>query len=126
MTDRTRPTTPRRLDVFPSGEIGIVWEDGHESVYAARELRALCPCAACVDEVTGRRILDPATIPGDIVPRLWNGVGHYGVQFVWSDLPACRPATALSVRDLRRAAGRWRRTGARHGPRPRGSLVTRR
>jgi DUF971 family protein len=85
MTHRAPETTPLRMDVFPSGEIGIVWEDGHESFYAARDLRGLCPCAACVDEVTGRRILDPASIPEDLVPRLWNGVGHYGVQFVWSD-----------------------------------------
>ena len=85
MTERSRTTTPRRLDVFPSGEIGIVWEDGHESLYAARELRGLCPCAACVDEVTGRRVLDLGSLPADVVPRMWSGVGHYGVQFVWSD-----------------------------------------
>jgi DUF971 family protein len=85
MKESPASTTPVRMDVFPSGEIGIVWKDGHESYYAARDLRCLCPCAACVDEVTGRRILDPATVPADLQPRLWNGVGHYGVQFVWSD-----------------------------------------
>ena len=85
MTDPKSATTPERLDIFPSGEIGIIWKDGHESFYAARDLRGLCPCAACVDEVTGRRILDPSQVQADVQPRLWNGVGHYGVQFVWSD-----------------------------------------
>ena len=85
MTDPGSATTPERMDVFPSGEIGIVWKDGHESYYSAHDLRCLCPCAACVDEVTGRRTLDPATVPLDLQPRLWNGVGRYGVQFVWSD-----------------------------------------
>ena len=85
MANRENEKTPARMDVFPSGEIGIVWKDGHESYYTARDLRCLCPCAACVDEVTGRRILDPSTVPQDLQPRLWNGVGHYGVQFVWSD-----------------------------------------
>jgi DUF971 family protein len=76
---------PSRLDVFPSGEIGIVWSDGHESIYSSYDLRCACPCAACVDEDTGRRILDPARVPRDVRPRLQQGVGNYGVQFVWSD-----------------------------------------
>jgi DUF971 family protein len=31
-------------------------------------LRCQCPCAACVDENTGVRLLKPATIPEDIAP----------------------------------------------------------
>ena len=78
-------TTPERLDMFPNGEIGIVWKDGHESFYGARELRCRCPCAACVDEMTGRKVLDEASVPVDLRARMHQGVGNYGVQFVWSD-----------------------------------------
>jgi len=85
MHDPNAGTTPERVDLFPSGEIGIVWKDAHESVYSSRYLRQQCPCAACVDEMTGKRILDPSSVPDDIVPRIVQGVGNYGVQFVWSD-----------------------------------------
>lgn len=78
-------TTPDRLDLFPNGEIGIVWKDGHESVFQARALRLLCPCAACVDEMTGRRTLDERAISQDLRARMAQGVGNYAVQFVWSD-----------------------------------------
>ena len=78
-------TTPEKMDVFPNGEIGVVWRDGHESFYTARDLRCQCPCAACIEETTGRKILDDASVPEEIRPRLYQGVGNYAVQFVWSD-----------------------------------------
>lgn len=78
------PPVPGRLDLFPNGEIGIVWKDGHESCYSGRDLRLQCPCAGCVDEHTGRRILDEAAVPRDIQARMLQGVGSYGVQVVWS------------------------------------------
>lgn len=83
--DPSMATVPERLDLFPTGEIGIVWRDGHESFYPGRSLRLECRCAACVDEITGRRILDEGSISEDVRPRLVQGVGNYGVQIVWSD-----------------------------------------
>jgi DUF971 family protein len=85
MTDSRDRATPARMDIFPTGEIGIVWKDGHESYFGGHFLRCHCPCAGCVDENTGRKVLDDATVPSDVQPRLHQGVGNYGVQFVWSD-----------------------------------------
>ena len=31
------------------------------------------------------RILDESTVPQDVAPRMVQGVGNYGVVFVWSD-----------------------------------------
>jgi ATP-binding protein involved in chromosome partitioning len=64
----------------------IEWDDqGHEVFYPARDLRAACPCAACVEEMSGRPLLDPKTIPTDIRPVSVALVGAYGVRIQWSD-----------------------------------------
>ena len=51
----------------------------------ALELRRACPCAVCVDEMTGKRLLDPARVPEDVRARHYSRVGRYAVQFSWSD-----------------------------------------
>ncbi len=64
----------------------IEWEaGGHAGFYAARALRLACPCAGCVEEMTGRPLLDPATIPPDIRPVKLALVGAYGLKVSWSD-----------------------------------------
>jgi DUF971 family protein len=63
----------------------IEWRDGHRSVYDPRYLRLNCPCAGCVDEYSGRRILDPGMVPEGIHPTAIHYVGRYALQFVWSD-----------------------------------------
>lgn len=66
--------------------IRIEWDrEGHVGVYPARELRLACPCAACVEEMTGRPLLDPATVPPDVRPVRLALVGNYGLRIDWSD-----------------------------------------
>ncbi len=52
---------------------------------AARELRLACPCAQCVDEMSGRPILDPAVVPDDVRPVHLALIGAYGLRVSWSD-----------------------------------------
>ena len=85
MSESRNPSAPATVDIFPSGEIGIVWKDGHESIYSPRFLRCQCRCAACIDEVTGRKILDDAKVAESIRAEAKQSIGHYGIQFVWSD-----------------------------------------
>ncbi len=61
------------------------WKDGGESRYAARALRLACPCASCVDEATGRPLLDPKTVPEDIRVAHVELVGRYALRFHFSD-----------------------------------------
>ena len=53
--------------------------------YPARELRLACPCAECVEEMTSRPRLDPATVPLDVRPVHLALVGAYGLRVQWSD-----------------------------------------
>jgi ATP-binding protein involved in chromosome partitioning len=64
----------------------IEWDDaGHEGFYPSRALRLACACAVCVEEMSGRPLLDPAAIPNDIRPVSVALVGAYGLQVQWSD-----------------------------------------
>lgn len=66
--------------------IEIQWEEhGHVGVYPARALRLACACAACVEEMSGRPILDPDAVREDIRALGVKLVGQYAVYFAWND-----------------------------------------
>ncbi|MEX2467794.1 MAG: DUF971 domain-containing protein [Gemmatimonadota bacterium] len=63
----------------------IEWQDGEVSEYVPRDLRVRCPCAGCVDEMTGERTLVPEMVRPDVHPTEIHYVGRYALQFIWSD-----------------------------------------
>src|SRR5215208_2578496 len=64
----------------------IEWDDeGHQGFYPARALRLACPCAGCVEEMSGKPLLDPASVRPDIKPLTLALVGAYGLRVQWSD-----------------------------------------
>lgn len=66
--------------------IEIQWDDaGHVSRWSARDLRLACACAECVEEMTGRPMLDPARVPASVYADAIRLVGAYAVHFAWSD-----------------------------------------
>ncbi len=78
---------PRPIEITRANEhdVKIRWNDGREVVYPARFLRFQCPCAVCVDEMTGRRTLQEHTLAPDVHPLGIDPVGHYAIQIYWSD-----------------------------------------
>jgi len=76
------PLDIRQLD---DARLLIVWQDGHESTYPYRELRAACRCASCSDEETGEVRVRIEDIPQDIHPLEITPVGRYGISIAWSD-----------------------------------------
>ena len=63
----------------------IEWADQTVSRYEVRALRLACPCARCIDELTGKKTLDPATVPEDVKPVNIRSVGSYAISIAWSD-----------------------------------------
>jgi ATP-binding protein involved in chromosome partitioning len=63
----------------------IRWADGHESVFSARGLRGLCPCAQCVSETTGQRLTFEEHVRPDVAIEAARLVGNYALHFDWSD-----------------------------------------
>lgn len=77
---------PVGLELSDSRRTFVVsWSDGGETSVPYRELRLLCPCAVCVDELTGERVLDPATVPQDVGVEKTEEVGLYGLRIHWTD-----------------------------------------
>jgi ATP-binding protein involved in chromosome partitioning len=66
-------------------EVVVRWSDGHVSPFPARKLRAACPCAGCVDEVTGERRVGVADVAADVRATELRPVGRYAFQILWSD-----------------------------------------
>ncbi len=104
-------TLPRSAEPIGDEFFGIIWADGHESIYPARYLRAHCPCASC-NEKRLRASKGPGTGGGISLPVVGaeepagplsivrdEPMGRYAVRFVWSD----RHDTGIFPFDLLRA-----------------------
>ena len=65
--------------------VEITWGPDHVGRFGMKDLRASCACAHCVDERTGKRLLDPDTITADIHIAAAELVGNYAVRFDFSD-----------------------------------------
>lgn len=76
---------PRVITKSDPQFVRVEWADGHETEYRAWQLRAICPCAHCVDENTGIRVHDPESVPHDLVTSDVALVGNYAITIRFSD-----------------------------------------
>ena len=63
----------------------ITWQSELPKRYNIRQVRCACPCANCVDEMTGVRTLAIDTIPVDISITDMELIGKYAIKFTFSD-----------------------------------------
>lgn len=63
----------------------ITWDDGKVARYPNRYLRSMCPCAQCVNEITGERTVRLETIDPAVRIMGVSPVGRYALHFQWSD-----------------------------------------
>lgn len=76
---------PTKIIEESDGELTIEWSDGAEISFTAAQLRRACPCAGCIDEWTGEKRLDEASIPDDMKFRHISIVGRYALNFHFTD-----------------------------------------
>jgi DUF971 family protein len=92
---------PRDVKAIRSDRVlQITWPDRTDAL-PFRFLRGECGCAQCVNEWTGERMLDPATIPEDVAPERMELVGNYAVRIHWSDGHSSGLYTWERLRELR-------------------------
>ena len=85
MTSIERQSAPKRIGRRDPAFLTLEWQDGVVSTIPASAIRKACPCAHCVDERTGRPILDPATVMDDLEQREVHLVGHYALGITFAD-----------------------------------------
>jgi ATP-binding protein involved in chromosome partitioning len=76
---------PSKVDLSDPVTTLITWSDGKTLRYPNRFLRSQCPCANCVDEDTGHRILQLEQVDPQVRVTAYETVGRYAIQFAWSD-----------------------------------------
>ena len=91
---------PKSADLVSPFLLRIVWKDGVSTDLGARQLRLSCPCASCIEEGTGRKLLDPTSVRADILILGVELVGRYALSFVWSDGHKTGIFTFPKLRDL--------------------------
>lgn len=75
-----QPALVRKIYQKDNHSFAIEWNDGQMGIYKLSDLQKLCPCAACIDEQTGKRILDIATVKEDVRAIRITSVGRYALR----------------------------------------------
>ena len=76
---------PREIMQESDAGLRVTWADGRACRYNAALLRRLCPCAQCVNEFTGERVLRADSVADDLTIEDVEIVGRYALTFRWSD-----------------------------------------
>lgn len=66
-------------------ELELVWSDNDNSRLPFRTVRQSCRCAVCVDEFSGKQLLDPESVPDDLGLLEVSLCGNYALRIRWSD-----------------------------------------
>jgi hypothetical protein len=74
-----------KINPDSSTQISLTFDDGKEFKVPYLDLRFECPCATCVDEMTGKRTLRRDTLNPNVKPLRIEPVGRYGIAIAWSD-----------------------------------------
>ncbi len=78
--------TPQNIRVHKDERIlEIVWTQEQVSRLPFRLVRQSCRCAACVDEFTGRQVLDKESVADTISAEEVSLTGNYALKIRWSD-----------------------------------------
>jgi DUF971 family protein len=78
-------TEPVQIIEESERELTIKWSDDSETRYNAAGLRRSCPCAQCINEWTGEKMLSDDSVSDDVTFSHISIVGRYALNFHFSD-----------------------------------------
>ena len=85
MQDIAIAIEPTQIIEESNAQVSIKWSDDAETRYSAAQLRRRCPCATCVNEWTGEKILRDESVAEDLTFNHISIVGRYALNFHFSD-----------------------------------------
>jgi len=68
-----------------SSTVDVTDSKGKTKKINAKHLRESCKCALCVDEFSGKKIMNKEKIPDSVFPAKIEKKGNYAVAIIWSD-----------------------------------------
>lgn len=77
-----QPVSLKKID---ERTLGIIWDDGHNSIYDTTFLRENCTCAACIDEWSGEKKMKAGMLPATVLPVAIDSIGKYALAIRFSD-----------------------------------------
>jgi DUF971 family protein len=78
--------SPQNIRVLKDERVlELIWDEATTSRLPFAAVRRDCRCAVCVDEFSGKQLLDPATIPDDLGLVDISISGNYALRIRWSD-----------------------------------------
>jgi len=66
-------------------QLELVWSEDSTTRLPFQFLRGRCPCANCVNEITGKRMVGPEDVDPDVSPTKLGFSGNYALTIHWSD-----------------------------------------
>ncbi len=75
---------PKAVNRLSDG-LEIIWGNDISCIYPYKYLRLQCACANCVEELTGKKLLNVSGVSDDIIIVDYIIVGKYAIQPLWSD-----------------------------------------
>lgn len=80
MRHNAMPVLIRSISQKDNHTFTINWSDGVKRDYRLNEVQKKCPCAQCVDENTGKRVVDENSIDPNVKAFLIQNVGRYAIR----------------------------------------------
>lgn len=64
--------------------LSVIWSHGAQDDFRLSDIQRICPCARCMDEVTGKSKNDSKSVLDDVEAIAIRAVGRYGLQIQFS------------------------------------------
>lgn len=84
-TQTKEAVTATHIAPNDQNQMVVKFSTGESFAIPYLDLRFECPCATCVDEITGKRTLKRETLSPLVRPKSVEPVGNYGIKITWSD-----------------------------------------
>ena len=106
MKENMNPDSPQDIKITEQGYLLVKWMGGEENLVPAVMLREECPCASCIDEITGEKTLNVKALPHDLTIANYGYIGRYAIRFEFSDGHDTGIFDFTRIRNIGKTAGK--------------------